>query len=65
MFNALHGFALPLLLANRLLRDPLMWLRLALGILLSLSGVVIGWRHFVKNFAAMLRDTGTAAYGPT
>lgn len=49
LFNALHDFDLPFLLANRALRDPLMWLLSALGILMSLSGIVIGWRHLAKG----------------
>jgi uncharacterized iron-regulated membrane protein len=49
LFNALHDFDLPFLLAHRVLRDPLMWLLSGFGILMSLSGIVIGWRHLVRN----------------
>jgi len=48
-FNALHDFDLPFLLANRFLREPLMWLLSALGIIMSLSGIVIGWNHLVRR----------------
>lgn len=48
LFNALHSFDLPLLLANRIVRDPLMWLFSALGVVMSISGVVIGWRQLVR-----------------
>lgn len=48
LFNALHDFDLPFLLANRLVRDPLMWMLSASGIIMSLSGVVIGWRRLEK-----------------
>jgi uncharacterized iron-regulated membrane protein len=50
LFNALHDFDLPFLLANRILRDPLMWLLSSLGILMSLSGIVIGWRQLAKSY---------------
>lgn len=49
LFNALHDFDLPFLLANRALRDPLMWLLSGLGMILSLSGVIIGWKHLAKS----------------
>ncbi|MET0240677.1 MAG: PepSY domain-containing protein [Sphingobium sp.] len=49
LFSALHDFDLPFLLANRVLRDPLMWLLSGFGIIMSLSGVVIGWRHLVHR----------------
>lgn len=45
LFNLVHDFDLPVLLAARWLRDPLMWLLLALGTAMSASGVVIGWRR--------------------
>lgn len=48
LFNALHDFDLPFLLTHRALRDPLMWLLSGFGIVLSLSGIVIGWRHLVR-----------------
>ncbi len=58
LFNALHDFDLPFLLANRALRDPLMWLLSGFGIMMSLSGIVIGWRHLVQR-----RKRGVAARG--
>lgn len=58
LFNALHDFDLPFLLANRALRDPLMWLLSAFGIVMSLSGVVIGWRHLVRCHKRRLARKG-------
>jgi len=51
LFDALHDFDLPFLLAHRALRDPLMWLLSGFGIVLSLSGIVIGGRHLVHRRA--------------
>ena len=45
LFAALHSFDLPLLLELRPLRDVLMWLLSAAGLIVSISGVVIGWRR--------------------
>lgn len=45
LFNLLHDFDLPWLLDHRPVRDPLMWLLLALGTGMSVSGIVIGWRR--------------------
>lgn len=58
LFNALHDFDLPFLLANRVFRDPLMWLLSALGIVMSLSGVVIGWRHLGRYHRRHLAKRG-------
>jgi hypothetical protein len=49
LFNALHDFDLPLLIAHRALRDPLMWLASLLGIGMSLTGIVIGWRRLIHT----------------
>lgn len=45
LFAALHSFDLPFLLEMRLLRDALMWIFSAAGLIVSVSGVVIGWRR--------------------
>lgn len=49
LFSALHSFDLPLLLQWRPLRDGLMWLLSAAGLLVSVSGIVIGWRHLTRS----------------
>ncbi len=48
LFGALHSFDLPALLAFRPARDVLMILLSAAGLTVSLSGVVVGWRHLVR-----------------
>lgn len=45
LFSALHRFDLPLLLQHRPVRDGLMWILSAAGLVISVSGVVIGWRR--------------------
>ena len=57
LFNLLHDFDLPWLLDRRPLRDPVMWLLLALGAGMSVSGIVIGWRRLRRP---ALRRTGIA-----
>ncbi|HEX7855164.1 MAG TPA: PepSY domain-containing protein [Sphingobium sp.] len=49
LFSALHSFDIPLLLQWRPLRDRLMWLFSAAGLLISVSGIVIGWRHLTRS----------------
>lgn len=51
LFSALHCFDLPLLLEHRPLRDGLMWLLSAFGLIISVSGVVIGWRRLTSSKA--------------
>ncbi|EQB08877.1 hypothetical protein L288_07115 [Sphingobium quisquiliarum P25] len=65
LFNALHDFDLPFLLANRMLRDPLMWLLSGLGIVMSLSGIVIGWRHLAKSYRRSAAKRERMAMGRT
>jgi uncharacterized iron-regulated membrane protein len=48
LFNALHSFALPLLVAWRPAWDIVMWLLSMLGLTISVSGIVIGWRRLVR-----------------
>lgn len=49
LFNAFHDFDLPILIGNRTIRDPLMWLLSGLGMTMSLSGIIIGWRHLARR----------------
>jgi uncharacterized iron-regulated membrane protein len=48
LFNALHSFDLPLLLAYRPAWDMVVWLLSLLGLTISASGVVIGWRRLCR-----------------
>jgi uncharacterized iron-regulated membrane protein len=45
LFNALHSFDFPWLLAYRPAWDIVVWLLSLLGMTISVSGVVIGWRY--------------------
>ena len=45
LFNALHSLDFKLLLMHRPAWDIVVWLLSILGIIVSISGVVIGWRH--------------------
>lgn len=45
LFSALHSFDLPWLLQHRWLRDALMIILSLAGLIVSLSGVVVGWRY--------------------
>jgi uncharacterized iron-regulated membrane protein len=45
LFNALHSFDFPLLLAHRPAWDVLVWLLALAGLTVSVSGIVIGWRR--------------------
>jgi hypothetical protein len=49
LFSALHSFDLPWLLLWRPVRDALMIILSAAGLLISVSGIVIGWRHLRKT----------------
>ncbi|MDB5654047.1 MAG: peptidase [Tardiphaga sp.] len=48
LFNALHSFDFPWLLAYRPAWDIVVWLLSLLGMTISVSGVVIGWRYLRK-----------------
>lgn len=48
IFNALHSFDFPLLLAYRPAWDAVVWSLSLLGLIVSVSGVVIGWRYLRK-----------------
>jgi hypothetical protein len=58
LFNFLHDFDLPWLLDRRPLRDPLMWLLLALGTGMSISGIVIGWRRIRRPARPQVAGAG-------
>ena len=45
LFNALHSFDFQLLLMYRPAWDIVVWLLSILGTIVSVSGVVIGWRY--------------------
>lgn len=44
LFNFLHDYDLPILLRNRPARDIIVWILSIAGLVVSVSGVVIGWR---------------------
>ncbi len=48
LFNALHSFDFALLLRYRPAWDAVVWLLSLLGLILSVSGIVIGWRRLQK-----------------
>jgi uncharacterized iron-regulated membrane protein len=48
LFNALHSFDFPLLLAYRPAWDAVVWLLSLLGMTISVSGIVIGWRRLCR-----------------
>ncbi|WP_338026633.1 hypothetical protein [Bradyrhizobium acaciae] len=45
LFNALHSLDFPLLLSLWPVRDVVVWLLSAIGTIVSISGIVIGWRR--------------------
>jgi uncharacterized iron-regulated membrane protein len=45
LFNALHSFDFPMLLSYRPAWDAVVWLLSIVGMIISFSGVVIGWRY--------------------
>jgi hypothetical protein len=48
LFNALHSFDFALLLRYRPAWDAVVWLLSLLGLIVSVSGIVIGWRRLQK-----------------
>jgi uncharacterized iron-regulated membrane protein len=48
VFNALHSFDFQLLLMHRPAWDIVVWLLSILGTIISISGVVIGWRYLKR-----------------
>ena len=51
LFNALHDFDLRFLLHHRPVWDILLWALSVGGMIISVSGVVIGWRRLGRKFA--------------
>ncbi|MBR0896866.1 PepSY domain-containing protein [Bradyrhizobium tropiciagri] len=49
LFNALHSLDVPLLLRIWPARDVVVWLLSAVGTVVSISGVVIGWRRLRRR----------------
>lgn len=49
LFDFLHQYDLPLLLRHQPARDILIWLLTLAGLVISLSGVVLGWRTLKRN----------------
>jgi uncharacterized iron-regulated membrane protein len=64
LFSALHSFDLPLLLQHRWLRDGLMIVLSIAGLIVSVSGVVVGWRYLRRRKPARPRKSGTRS-GPS
>ncbi|GKQ53470.1 PepSY domain-containing protein [Bradyrhizobium sp. Ce-3] len=58
LFNALHSLDFPLLLRISPARDVVVWLLSAVGTIVSISGIVIGWRRLRRQ---QLRRRRTAA----
>ena len=52
LFNALHDFDLRFLLHHRPVWDILLWALSVGGMIISISGVVIGWRRLGRKFAS-------------
>ena len=49
LFNFLHDYDLPILLRNPPARDILVWLLSIAGLVISVSGVVAGWRALARG----------------
>jgi uncharacterized iron-regulated membrane protein len=49
LFNFLHDYDLPVLLRNQPARDILVWVLSIAGLIISVSGVVVGWRTLVRG----------------
>jgi uncharacterized iron-regulated membrane protein len=49
LFNALHSFDFPWLLIWPPLRHIVVWLLSSAGVLISVSGIVIGWRRLIRR----------------
>ena len=49
LFNALHSLDFPLLLRISPARDAVVWLLSAVGTIISISGIVIGWRRLRRR----------------
>ncbi|WP_195930505.1 PepSY domain-containing protein [Hyphomicrobium album] len=49
LFNFLHDYDLPVLLRNQPARDGIVWLLSIAGLIISVSGVVVGWRTLTRG----------------
>lgn len=49
LFNFFHDYDLPILLRNQPARDILVWVLSIAGLVISVSGIVIGWRTIVRG----------------
>jgi uncharacterized iron-regulated membrane protein len=49
LFNALHSLDFPLLLRHRAAWDIVVWLLSLIGMIVSISGIVIGWRRLRRR----------------
>jgi len=52
LFNFFHDFDLPILLRNQPARDLLIWLLSIAGLVVSVSGVAIGWRSIKRSVSS-------------
>ncbi|MFT4117657.1 PepSY domain-containing protein [Bradyrhizobium sp.] len=52
LYSALHTLDFPILMAHPLVRDVLIVGLCALGLMFSVTGIVIGWRRLSQTFAA-------------
>ena len=48
LFNSLHSLDFPMLLRHRPAWDVVVWLLSLLGLIVSVSGIVIGWRRLYR-----------------
>lgn len=49
LFNFFHDYDLPILLRNQPARDIIVWLLSIAGLVVSISGVVVGWRSVSRT----------------
>jgi len=49
LFGFLHDFDLPVLLRNQPARDILIWILSLAGLVISFSGIVVGWRYLKRR----------------
>lgn len=49
LFNFFHDYDLPILLRNQPARDIIVWLLSIAGMVISVSGIVIGWRTLKRS----------------
>ena len=49
LFNFVHDYDLPVLLRNQPARDILVWVLSIAGLIISVSGVVVGWRTLARG----------------